>query len=333
MKKSILILMLLQSFTVAAQIRISDFKQSHTDGAASDVRTSLSDPDGKLCAVLKLETKQSGWTFDTGLDGIIDTRYEDGLIWLYVPASARKLTVAHKEYGTLREWSFPVSLESGRTYTMRLSYDRPRPATSSRNTTTTPTPAPNPRPASAYQSTSSRTVQPKPAPKNTSSDSDWIGLYPPNRSGKEFCNHFADFYMGFGCSKDYGDYYETTGDVWCSLSYTWIGNRIGPYMSLGTNFDECGSVFGGVAYRITNPDTANLDWQVYGGLGLMDGMFGLDIGTRFAWRSSYTLSHWDFGFGCQFTQGTIMPTVNVGLYIWGIPTLICLGLVACAMGG
>lgn len=26
--------MLLQSFTVAAQIRISDFKQSHTDGAA-----------------------------------------------------------------------------------------------------------------------------------------------------------------------------------------------------------------------------------------------------------------------------------------------------------
>ena len=113
--------MLLQSFTVAAQIRISDFKQSHTDGAASDVRTSLSDTDGKLCAVLKLETKQSGWTFDTGLAGIIDTRYEDGLIWLYVPASARKITVAHKEYGVLREWSFPVSLEPGHAYTMKLS--------------------------------------------------------------------------------------------------------------------------------------------------------------------------------------------------------------------
>ena len=83
MKKSILILilMLLQSFTVAAQIRISDFKQSYTDGAASDVRTSLLDPDGRLCALLKLETKQSGLTFDTGLAGSIDTRYEDGLIW------------------------------------------------------------------------------------------------------------------------------------------------------------------------------------------------------------------------------------------------------------
>ena len=293
MKKSILILLLLQSFTVAAQIRISDFRQSLTDGAASDVRTSITDPDGRLCAVLKLETKQTGWTFDTGFAGIMDTRYEDGVIWLYVPASARKLTVAHEEYGTLREWNFPVSLEPGRTYTMKLTNERPRPAPS---------------------------------------DSDWTGLYPPDRVGKEFCNHFADFYLGFGCSRDYSDYYETNGDVWCGLNYTWIGNRIGPYMSLGTNFDECCSVFGGVAYRITDPYTATLDWQVYGGLGLMDGRIGLDIGTRFAWRSSYVLSHWDFGFGCQFSHGTVMPTLNVGLYIWGIPTLICLGLVAGAMG-
>ena len=121
MKKSILILLLLQSVSVVAQICISDFKQSHSDGAASDVRTALDDPYGRLCAVLKLETKQSGWTFDTGLAGIMDTRYEDGLIWLYVPASARKITVAHKEYGVLREWSFPVSLESGHAYTMKLS--------------------------------------------------------------------------------------------------------------------------------------------------------------------------------------------------------------------
>ena len=338
MKKSILILMLLQSFTVAAQIRISDFKQSHTDGAASDVRTSLSDPDGNLCAVLKLETKQSGWTFDTGLAGIMDTRYEDGLIWLYVPASARKITVAHKEYGVLREWSFPVSLEPGRTYTMKLSYDeRPRQTTSTttrttapRTTTVNPTPAPNPRPATVYQPTPRRAT---PSYSAASSSPDLGHLFEPSRDEKLFCNHFADFYMGFGCSKYYSEHYEMNDDYWFGLSYTWIGERIGPYMSLGTNFDECGSIFGGVAYRITNPDTASLDWQVYGGIGLLEGMFGLDVGTRFAWRSSYKLSHWDFGFGCQFTHGMIMPTVSVGLYIWGIPTLIGLGLVACAMGG
>lgn len=320
MKKAILILLLLQSISVAAQIRISEFKQSHMDGSAADVRTSLIDPDGKLCAVLKLETKQSGWTFDTGLAGIMDTRYEDGLIWLYVPASARKLTVAHKEYGALREWSFPVSLEPGRTYTMKLSYERPLPPAPTRITTTKPKPAPNPKPAATY----------KPEPRR---ESDWSSLFSSDRGEKAFCNHFADFYMGFPFTKDYDNRYVMNEDYWYGLGYTWIGHRVGPYITVGTNFDDCFSVIGGAAYRITNPDTSSLDWQVYGGAGLMCGSFGVDFGTRFAWRSSYKLSHWDFGFGCQITKDMIMPTVNVGLYIWGIPTLICIGLVACSLGG
>ena len=275
MKKSILIFLLLQSISVAAQIRISDFRQSLTDGAASDVRTSIADPDGRLCAVLKLETKQSGWTFDAGLDGIMDTRYEDGLIWLYVPASARYLTVAHKEYGTLREWSFPVSLEPGRTYTMKLSYERTRqPAATPVRKVATPAP----RPATVRQ--------------------------PP------FCNHFADFYIGAGCLKDPGGFYEMNDGYRFGFSYTWIGERIGPYMSLGTDFDGGGSIFGGMAYRITDTDTASLDWQFYGGFGFLDGMFSLDAGTRFAFRSTSRLSHWDFGFGCQFNYGMIMCIIS-----------------------
>jgi hypothetical protein len=305
MKKSILILLILQSVTVAAQIRISDFKQSILDGAASDVMTALADPDGRLCAVLKLETKQSGWTFDAGLAGIMDTRYEDGIIWLYVPASAKSITVAHKEYGTLREWSFPVSLEPGRTYTMKLSYERPR----------------HPVPAAIRTTTRETTVKPAPAPK------------PVLVHQNPFCNHFADSHIGCSYTTNYSGNYERDDEYWFGLSYTWIGERIGPYISLGTNLDESGSIFGGVAYRITDPYTASLDWQVYGGLGFMDGMFGLDVGTRFAWRSSSKLSHWDFGFGCQFTNGMIMPTVSVGLCIWGIPTLIGIGLVAYALGG
>ena len=296
MKKTILILLLLQCASVAAQIRISDFKLSQSDGATSDSRTALADPDGRLCAVLKLETKQSGWTFDTGLAGIMEARYEDSFICLYVPAYARMITVAHKEYGTLREWSFPMSLEPGLTYAMKLSYERPRQAA---------------QPVI-------RTMPVKPAPA------------PVYSNGKLFCKHFVDFYMGFGCSKDYGGYYEMNDDYRFGLSYTWIGERIGPYISLGTDFDGSGSVFGGVAYRITNPATASLDWQMYGGAGFLDGALGFDVGTRFAWRSSSRLSHWDFGFGCQFTHGMIMPTVSVGLYIWGIPALIGLGLIACA---
>lgn len=333
MKKTILILLLLQAVPVAAQIRISDFKQSHSDGAASDVRTALSDPDGRLCAVLKLETKQSGWTFDAGLAGIMDTRYEDGLIWLYVPASAQKITVAHKEYGALREWSFPVSLEPGRTYTMKLSYERPRQTASISAWTSTiqPTSAPNPKPATVYQHSIPRRVAP-PLP-STGDPAGQGHLLHLNSFEKHFCHHFADFYMGFVCSKYNADFYEKNDDYWFGLSYTWIGKRIGPFMSVGTNFDGSGSISGGVAYRITNPDTATHDWQVYSGVGLLDGKLGIDVGTRFAWRSSSKLSHWDFGVGCQFTHGMIMPTVSVGLYIWGIPTLIGIGLVASTLVG
>ena len=319
MKKSLLILFLLQSICAAAQVRISDFKLVVADGAASDVRTSLQDPDGRLCAVLKLEARQNGWTFDAGLAGIMDTRYETGVIWLYVPASARKLTVAHKEYGVLRDWNFPVSLEPGRTYTMKLSYERPRPA---------PTPkASDPR----------TTTTPTPQRKSVAPQASFIPERPARvvvrSEERNFCNHFADFYTGFSCSKEYSGKYEFSDDYWFGFTYTWIGNRVGPYLSAGLDFDMSYSVIGGAAFRLTNPQTASLDWQLYGGAGLIDGSFGFDVGTRFAWRSTSKLSHWDFGFGCQFFHGNIMPTVSVGLYIWGIPAVIGLSLVVCSIGG
>lgn len=319
MKKTLLILILLRCITVSAQIRISDFKQSYSDGAAADVRTSVADPDGQPCAVLKLETKQNGWTFDVGLAGIIDTRYTDGLIWIYVPASARKLTVAHSEYGVLRDWSFPVSLEPGRTYTMKLSYERPRQASQPQRHARMSAPTTR---TGVSPSASRRVTPPLPAPAMYSTP-----RHTEKPSENAFSDHFVDFYMGFSCYKDYQDYYSFDDECWFGFSYTWIGNRIGPYASLAFNADECFSVLGGGALRLTDPGTATLDWQLYGGAGLIDECLGFDVGTRFAWRSSHKLSHWDFGFGCQFSQGAIIPTVSVGLYIWGIPAVIGLGLV------
>lgn len=317
MKKSILILFLLQGVLASAQVRISDFRLSTSDGAASDVRTALLDPDGRLCAVLKLETGQTGWTFDAGLAGIMDTRHEAGIIWLYVPASARKLTVAHKEYGVLRDWDFPVSLEPGRTYTMRLSYERSRPATAPRSGAS--------RTAAASPQLQRRSAAPQaafiPERKTVRSEE------------RSFCNHFVDCYAGFSCTKEYGGQYEFSDDCWLGFTYTWVGSRVGPYVSAGFNLDGGYSVIGGAAFRLTDPRTASLDWQLYGGAGLIDGGFGFDVGTRFGWRSSSRLSHWDFGFGCQFFQGGVMPTVNVGLYIWGIPAVIGLGLVVGSIGG
>lgn len=305
MKKALFILLLLQGLSAAAQIRIGDFRQVFSDGTAAAVRTGVPDPDGLPCAVLKLETRLSGWTFDAGLAGIMDTRYESGTIWLYIPAGARKLTVAHKEYGVLRDWPFPVPLESGRTYSMTLSYERPR-------QTAVPKAAP------------ARTVG---APAKTTRQV----ATAPAAEERRFSDHFTDLWLGIACSNEWGGGFEADGDLWCGFSYTWIGNRVGPYASVGINLDEGFAVIGGAAFRLTDPSAGALDWQLYGGAGLIDGSLGAEVGTRFGWRSSYRLSHWDFGFGCQFTRDRIIPTVSVGLYIWGIPVMVGLGVVCCVL--
>ena len=299
MKRIIVILLLLLGLSARAQIRISGFSQSFSEGTASDVRTALEDPDGRLCAVLRMDTRIQGWTFDAGLAGITDIRYGDGVLWLYIPASARFLTVAHKDYGVLREWAFPVPLEPGRTYTMTLSYEKERRAA--------------PRP-----SVPSRVPSPAPPVHSTP-------------GSKAFSQHFADCYVGAPYPLQGGSAFELGDELWFGLSYTWVGSRVGPYVSVGSDLEGGWELIGGAAFRLTNPDTAALDWQLYGGAGFIDGALGFDAGMRFGWRSSRRLSGWDFGFGCQYVRGTIMPTVSVGLYIWGIPTLICLGIVAGAI--
>lgn len=279
MKRLIIIFALIQSVCAAAQIRISDFRSTPN---ASAPRTVVQDPDGLSCAAIKLETRLGGWTFDAGLAGVMDTRQEDGAIWIYIPTSARSLTIAHKDYAPLRDWMIPLSLVPGGTYTASLTLIEPR------------------RVASRL-------------PDGVSAPSSRTGLQ------KKYCEHFTDIFVGLCCE------WQTYR---IGFSYTWIGKRIGPYVSAATDFDEGYSIVGGAAIRFSDPATAQLDWQLYGGIGLMDGSIGFDVGTRFGWRSARKLSFWDFGFGCQFFQGTIMPNLSVGLCIWGIPTVICIGLAA-----
>ena len=322
MKKAILILLLLQSLSATAQIRISDFKQLYSDGSAAEAGAALSDPDGRLCAVLKLETRQSGWTFDAGLAGIVDTRYEEGIIWLYVPASARKLTVSHKEYGVLREWSFPERLGEGRTYSMRLEVKTaPAPRHS--------TPAPRMESVSNYPVSGYRQMQSPARAVAPVYSADPLPSFDTDQP-HGFCRNFFDLYAGL---VQYNDS-EYVDEVFVGLRYTRLKERVGPYFSAALSIDGCGAFFAGAALRAFSEERSDTDLQLYGGVGLVYGCaLAGEAGLRFAGKSTSKTSHWDFGIGCQFWQGAVVPTVEVGLYVWGIPLLICLGLGACALGG
>ena len=290
------------SFCRAQSVILTDFKPLLSDQTALREKTSRTDVDGRACALLKIFTSESGWSFDAGLPGIMDTHYAEGEIWLYLPCSVRALTVSHRSYKPLVDWPVPVTLEPGRTYSVKLSVNKPTPVR---------------KPEYKAQNV----VQP-PRPKPVQQ------VYTPINKDKLFCSHFIDAGAGLCIDRSCG----FTEETFFGVQYTYLGQKVGPYVSAAFSTDESFSVFAGAAVRLLSPQESDLDWHVYGGLGLVYGnTLGFDVGTRFAWKSDASFSHWDFGFGCQFFGNTVMPSVNVGFYIWGIPVAVGLGLLCCCL--
>ena len=316
MRITCLAILFLTSLPLGAQtIRAVGFQKISPSGMAPDVRAAVYDPDGRPCAVLRLQTEMTGLTFEAGLAGIMDVRYEKGMVWLYVPASARTLSVAHPEYGVLRAWPFPESLEPGGCYAMKLERGR-RPAPPEK-TYAAKRPAASPSSATTNQAARRPAAQEaKPAVKKAPKE-------------PKFASHFIDLYGGvqlYGNSGDAG-----LEDVWVGLNYTWMGKRVGPYVSVGGSANGEWEILGGAAVRLTDPGRTALDLHLYGGLGYVESGLGFDLGTRFAWRGTCSVSKWDFAVGCQYHDRRFTPTISIGSYIWGIPVCLTLCFVGCVV--
>lgn len=265
-----ILLVLLPLLATAQPLRISGFASSPRDICPAFVY----DADGALCSVLKIETGIRGLTFEAGLAGIMDVSYADGVIYVYVPAGARVLSVGHPRYTGIRDWILPRTLEPGMVYVMKIDIDHPGPLTT----------------------------------KTVADD-------------RTFCSHFIDAWLAT-CIVE-----GETGEYFIGMRYTYLQNKVGPYVSFAFSTEEGRSFFAGAAFRITAPETSNLDLHLYGGIGLVhDSSFAAEAGLRFAWKKDSSVSGWDFGVGCQAWRGCIAPTVEVGLYIWGIPVLCCLSV-------
>ena len=286
-------------------IRISDFKAAPGSGGPAGV---VKDNDGRPCALLRMRTSETGWTFDAGLAGIVDVVKEDGWINVYVPATAQAISIAKPGRTPLRRWCFPVRLSEGATYTMMLSARNTQPASVAQRPAPRPAPKPAPKPALR--------MAPTPAPSPS---------IRPVKGG--LCTHFIDAYGSL-----YVDDFGYTDIVSGGFKYTYLPGTVGPYASLA--FGNGGACFLGAAYRLNNRYVASeLDIQAFGGIGLVLGnMLAVEGGIRFAWRSDDDTSALDFGFGLQLSGVGVMPTVEVGLAIWGIPVCIGLGLCVIALG-
>ena len=123
MKQTLLLLFLVGSaLIVRAQLAVTEFYLAETDQTANLPETEQYDQNGQKCALIKVETTQKGFSFDVGMMGV--TKVEEdhtGEIWVYVPHSVRRITIQHAQLGTLRDYFFPESIVSARTYIMRLA--------------------------------------------------------------------------------------------------------------------------------------------------------------------------------------------------------------------
>jgi hypothetical protein len=122
MKKllTIILLFILPGMLLAQepQLHVKSFRKLQDLDAR--VNEPKKDQNGDLCAIIKVVTTQTGFTFDCGQIGIIKTVQKPSEIWVYVPYGAKRLTISHTHLGILRDYQIPVSIEKATSYELVL---------------------------------------------------------------------------------------------------------------------------------------------------------------------------------------------------------------------
>lgn len=124
MKRQIFILFfILQIMFVNAQnLSVESFRLLETDLTANTQGTMMIDQNGEVAALIKVVTTATGFVFDGGMMGIVNTVPKTGEVWVYVPRGIQRITISHQQFGVLRDYYFPISIDNARTYEMVLKH-------------------------------------------------------------------------------------------------------------------------------------------------------------------------------------------------------------------
>ena len=107
----------------AQDMTVTDFQLDQTDLTAMQEGTKVLDPNGEKCAVIKIMTKETGFSFDVGSLGVMKSVNKVGEIWVYVPYGVKKISLNHPAFNPLK-YNIPITIDKGRTYRMVLKVDK-----------------------------------------------------------------------------------------------------------------------------------------------------------------------------------------------------------------
>ena len=124
--KNILVFLFLLMLSLTAQtqqIAVKSFRQLEND---LDARAYYpkEDKNGEKAAIIKIVTTETGFEFDAGSIGIVNSVQKTSEIWLYVPRGSKVVTIKHPKLGLLRNYAYPQSIGAGEVYEMVLATGR-----------------------------------------------------------------------------------------------------------------------------------------------------------------------------------------------------------------
>ncbi len=102
-------------------IIISDFREEKNSIEANIAGNIYYDGNERKCALIKLETTQTGFSFNFGVSAKVEhAEQKVAELWVWVGPGAKFITISHPKYGKSDRFTFPAPLESARTYTLKL---------------------------------------------------------------------------------------------------------------------------------------------------------------------------------------------------------------------
>ena len=107
--------------TQAQNLAVQSFRMDQADLTANTAGTTVIDQNGNKCALIKVETTQTGFSFDVGTLGVTKTEQHVGEIWLYVPEGVKRITISHQQLGVLRDYDLGQMTKRAKTYILKLT--------------------------------------------------------------------------------------------------------------------------------------------------------------------------------------------------------------------
>lgn len=112
----------------AQKMSVESFEFREKDLDANRDKTTEYDQNGEKCALIKIQTTERNFQFNTGSLGVVKVVSQNsshpGEIWLYVPSGVKSLSIQHPQLGSINDFDLGMTLKKGKTYRLKLTSDQ-----------------------------------------------------------------------------------------------------------------------------------------------------------------------------------------------------------------